>query len=77
MISKRALEMPPFIVMEILERAQAMERQGKNVIHLEIGEPDFSTPQPIRDAGCRAIMEGKTQYTHSLGLIELREAIVD
>jgi len=77
MISHRALEMPPFIVMEILEKAQAMERQGKKVIHMEIGEPDFGTPQAVRDAGCKAIQSGKTQYTHSLGLFELREAIAE
>lgn len=69
--------MPPFIVMEILEKAQAAERQGKNIIHLEIGEPDFSTPKAIKDAGCRAIQSDKTQYTHSLGLFELREAVVE
>lgn len=75
MISRRALEMPPFIVMEILEKAQELERQGKNVMHLEIGEPDFATPQPVKDAACQAIQDGRTKYTHSLGLFELREAI--
>jgi aspartate/methionine/tyrosine aminotransferase len=77
MISKKAMEMPPFIVMEIMEKAQELERQGKNVIHLEIGEPDFSTPQVVKDAGCDAIQGGKTQYTHSLGLLELRMAIAE
>lgn len=75
MIAKKALDMPPFIVMEILEKAQELERQGKNVIHLEIGEPDFATPQAVKDAGCAAIQQDKTRYTHSLGLLELREAI--
>ncbi|NCO66838.1 MAG: aspartate aminotransferase [Candidatus Aquicultor secundus] len=77
MIAKRALDMPPFIVMEINEKAQELERQGKNVIHMEIGEPDFTTPQVIKNAGCRAIKDDKTRYTHSLGLLELREAIVE
>ncbi|MDP2210575.1 MAG: hypothetical protein Q8J63_02410 [Candidatus Aquicultor sp.] len=52
MISRKACDMPPFIVMEILERAQAMEREGKDIIHLEIGMPDFETPQAVKDAGC-------------------------
>ncbi len=77
MIAKKALDMPPFIVMEILEKAQELERQGKNVIHLEIGEPDFATPQVVKDAGCTAIQQDKTRYTHSLGLLELREAICE
>jgi len=75
MIPQRADMMAPFYVMEILEKAEKMERAGESVIHLEIGEPDFATPACIRDAGIRAIKEGKTGYTHSLGLRELREAI--
>lgn len=77
MIAKKALDMPPFIVMEILEKAQELEKKGKDIIHLEIGEPDFPTPQAVKDAGCKAIQGGKTQYTHSLGLYELREAIAE
>lgn len=75
MISKKAQEIPPFIVMDVLEKAQEFERMGERVIHLEVGEPDFDTPECIKDACFRAIHEGKTHYTHSLGLIELREAI--
>src|SRR4030042_6834339 len=75
MISKKAQEIPPFIVMDVLEKAQELERGGGNIIHLEVGEPDFDTPQCINEACYRAIREGKTHYTHSLGLIELREAI--
>ena len=63
--------------MEVLERAQALEREGREIIHLEVGEPDFETPACIREAGLRAIQEGKTRYTHSLGLLELREAICE
>ncbi len=77
MISRKAREIPPFIVMEVLEKAQELERMGERVIHLEVGEPDFDTPECISEAGYRAICEGKTHYTHSLGLIELREAIAE
>jgi aspartate/methionine/tyrosine aminotransferase len=75
MISKKAQEIPPFIVMDVLEKAQELERRGEHIIHLEVGEPDFDTPQCINEACYRAIREGKTHYTHSLGLIDLREAI--
>jgi len=67
--------MTPFLVMEILEAAQAMERAGRSVIHLEVGEPDFDTPDCVKRAACRALDNGHTHYTHSLGLLELREAI--
>lgn len=77
MISKKALEIPPFIVMDVLEKAQELERKGEHIIHLEVGEPDFDTPECINEAGYRAICEGKTHYTHSMGLIELREAIAE
>ncbi len=77
MISKKATEIPPFIVMDVLEKAQELERRGEHVIHLEVGEPDFDTPECINEAGYRAICNGKTHYTHSMGLIELREAIAE
>jgi aspartate/methionine/tyrosine aminotransferase len=77
MISKKAQEIPPFIVMDVLEKAQELERSGEKIIHLEVGEPDFDTPECINEACYRAIGEGKTHYTHSLGLIELREAIAE
>ncbi len=77
MISKKAQEIPPFIVMDVLEKAQELERAGEKVIHLEVGEPDFDTPECIKEAAFRAICDGKTHYTHSLGLIELREAICE
>ena len=75
MIAKRAEEIKPFIVMEVLERARAMEHEGIHIIHLEVGEPDFDTPQCVKDAACKALREGHTHYTHSLGNLELREAI--
>jgi Aspartate/tyrosine/aromatic aminotransferase len=76
-LSKRAQDIPPFIVMDVMERAHELERQGRHIIHLEVGEPDFRTPQCIGEAGAEAIERGQTHYTHSLGLVELREAIRD
>ncbi|OQY07098.1 MAG: aspartate aminotransferase [Desulfobacteraceae bacterium 4572_123] len=77
MISKRTREMTSFIVMDVLEKACEMEKQGKHIIHLEVGEPDFDTPECVKESACNAINDGFTHYTHSLGLIELREAICD
>ena len=77
MIAKRAAEMTSFIVMDVLEKAHEMERQGIDIIHLEVGEPDFDTPQCIKDAAEKALKDGHTHYTHSLGMIELREAICE
>jgi aspartate/methionine/tyrosine aminotransferase len=75
MIAKRAAEMTSFIVMDVLEKAHKMERLGIDVIHLEVGEPDFDTPQCIIEAAEKALKDGYTHYTHSLGILELREAI--
>ncbi len=75
MIPQRTDCITPFLVMDVLEAAQRLERCGHRVIHLEIGEPDFDTPECIKEAACRAVRDGRTHYTHSLGLIELREAI--
>ena len=74
-IARRARDITPFAVMDILERAREMESRGSGVVHLEIGEPDFVTPAPIRRAGIAAIRRGMTHYTSSMGLIELRRAI--
>jgi aspartate/methionine/tyrosine aminotransferase len=76
-ISRRAREITPFLVMDILERAKELERQGEEIIHLEIGEPDYDTPAVVKDAAYRAMAAGETQYTHSQGLIELREALCE
>ncbi|MBA3424911.1 MAG: pyridoxal phosphate-dependent aminotransferase [Rubrobacter sp.] len=59
----------------VLAKAKALEAQGRDVIHLEIGEPDFDTPEHIVEAGCRALREGHTHYTPTAGIPELREAI--
>ena len=77
MISKRTQEIEPFIAMDVLEKAHSMERAGIHIIHLEIGEPDFDTPACVKKAAIRALEAGHTHYTHSLGLVELREAICD
>jgi (5-formylfuran-3-yl)methyl phosphate transaminase len=75
MICKRIQEISPFIVMEVLEKAQAMERAGVSIIHLEVGEPDFATPECVKAAVTSALHRGETHYTHSLGVRELREAV--
>ncbi|MFH2013207.1 MAG: pyridoxal phosphate-dependent aminotransferase [Pseudomonadota bacterium] len=77
MISKKAKHIPPFIVMDVMEKAAEMERSGENIIHLEVGEPDFDTPACVKEAAIKALKDGKTHYTHSLGLFELREAICE
>jgi aspartate/methionine/tyrosine aminotransferase len=76
-ITKRAEEIPPFLVMDVLETAQQMEKKGQDIVHLEIGEPDFDTPDCIKDAAMRALRNDETHYTHSLGLLNLREAICE
>lgn len=63
--------------MEVLERAREIESGGSKVIHFEVGEPDFPTPEPVAKEAVRAIEEGDTKYTHSLGIPELREAIAE
>src|SRR5690554_1424004 len=73
--SLRSHEIQPFQVMAILAQAQALQAQGVDVIHLEIGEPDFPTAEPIIEAGINALKEGKTGYTPALGLPALRESI--
>jgi aspartate aminotransferase len=60
---------------EVLARARALEAQGRHIVHLEIGEPDFDTPKSVTAAGVAAIERGETHYTPSAGILELREAI--
>jgi len=73
--ARRAAEIEPFEVMDVLSRAQALERAGRRVVHMEIGEPDFTAPAPVVEAGIRALRDGRTAYTATLGLASLREAI--
>jgi len=76
-IDNEVEQMRPFIVMEVLERASEMEKMGIDVVHLEVGEPDFDAPACVIEAEVEAIREGRTHYTHSLGLAELRCEIAE
>lgn len=62
---------------EVLAKAQELERQGKHILHFEIGEPDMETPENIANAGIQAIKNKKTHYTPSIGILELRKAVQD
>ena len=74
-LALRMRDIEPFYVMDLLARARQLEAAGRSVIHMEVGEPDFTTPQPIIDAGIEALRHGRTHYTPALGLPELRQAI--
>ena len=76
-ISERCCGITPFLVMEINEKAEAMERAGRSVIRMCVGEPDFDTPDCVKQAACKALDDNLTHYTHSLGIRELREAICE
>ena len=76
-LARRLAEIEPFLAVEVAERGQAMERQGIDVVHLEYGEPDFAPPTVVQEALQRAIADGHMRYTHSLGILPLREAIAD
>ncbi len=73
--ARRMQDIAPFRVMEILARARALEAQGRDIVHMEIGEPDFVSPQPVIDAAIAAQKSGQTHYTPAAGLPALREAI--
>jgi len=74
-IARRMADIQPFHVMDLLAQARALEAQGRDIVHMEIGEPDFVTPAPIREAAKQALDAGHTHYTPTLGLPALREAI--
>jgi len=74
-ISKRMQGIRPFYVMDLLAQAKQLEAQGHDVIHLEVGEPDFPTPPAINAAGIRAIESAQTKYTPATGLPELKQKI--
>ena len=74
-IADRMNDIQPFHVMELLAKAKQLEAKGKKLIHMEIGEPDFPTPEPISRAAIEAISLEKTHYTPAVGLAELRQAI--
>lgn len=73
----RLNDIAPFHVVELLTRARQLESEGRDIIHMEVGEPDFPTPAPITEAALNAIRQGHTRYTPALGLPELRTAIAD
>ncbi|HEX8011817.1 MAG TPA: pyridoxal phosphate-dependent aminotransferase [Casimicrobiaceae bacterium] len=76
-LAARVGDIAPFHVMEVQTAARALEAAGRSVIHMEIGEPDFPTPQPVLDAARAGIASGGVYYTSALGLPELRRAIAD
>ena len=71
----RLASIEPFRVMQLMERAKALEATGLEVVHFEVGEPDFETAQPVVEAGQRALAAGHTKYTQALGIPALRERI--
>jgi len=75
--ARRVLDIEPFLAVEIAERAFALERAGADIVHLEFGEPDFEAPPVIADAVMRALKDGRTKYTSSLGILPLREAVAE
>jgi len=75
--TERSKNISPFYVMELLEKAKAMEAVGESIVHMEIGEPDFPTPNRIKEQAIEAIRENHTFYTHSLGLPALKEKIAN
>ncbi len=76
-IASRMSQIRPFRVMELLARARELEANGRSIVHMEVGEPDFVTPEPIIAAGRAALEDGHTHYTPATGLMELRVAISD
>ena len=75
--ASRLADIEPFHVVELLARARQLEADGRDIIHMEVGEPDFPTPAPITAAAVDAMKQGKTLYTQALGLPELRAAIAN
>ena len=75
-VANRMADIAPFYVMALLQRAKQLEQQGKDIIHLGVGEPDFPTPAPIIKAGLDFIATGEVKYTSAAGLPQLREKIV-
>ena len=76
-LSKSASRIYGEAAFEVLAKAQELERKGKQILHFEIGEPDMETPKNIADAGIQAIKDKKTHYTPSIGILELRKAVID
>ena len=75
--ASRVSDIPPFQVMKVLARAKQLEAEGRDIIHLEVGEPDFGTPEPVLAAAQKALQDQLTHYCPALGMPELRQAIAD
>ena len=76
--SQRPVEkVRPFRVMTVMQRAAELEAEGRKIVHMEVGEPDFSTAQPIIDAAKQALDHGLTKYTQASGIPELRDCLVE
>jgi aspartate/methionine/tyrosine aminotransferase len=76
-LASRLDHIAPFHVMELAKMASELERDGRSIIHMGIGEPDFTAPAPVIEAATRAMADGKLQYTAATGLPALRRAISD
>jgi len=74
-LAKRLKQIAPFYVMDLLAKAKTMQNQGRDIIHLEVGEPDFPSPQAVLKAGTHALEKGLTHYTPATGLPELKQRI--
>lgn len=74
-LAKRLKQIEPFHVMDLLAKAKTLQQQGRDIIHLEVGEPDFDSPQAVIDGGIRALEQGLTHYTGATGLPELKQKI--
>ena len=74
-IARRMNDIAPFHVMELLTRARQLESEGRDIVHMEVGEPDFPTPRPVIEAAGAFIRGGKVFYTPALGIPALREAM--
>lgn len=70
-------DITPFQAVEVFQAAKALEAKGRSIVHLEFGEPDFPTPEAVKQAAIEAMNRGATRYTHSLGIPELRQTICD
>ena len=76
-LAARMSDIAAFEAVELLTKARELESQGRSIIHMEVGEPDFATPEPIIEAGMKALQQGNIHYTPALGLTSLREAIAE
>ena len=74
-ISERVKSIKPSATVNMADRVKRMEREGKTIIHFELGEPDFDTPLPIKEAAKKALDKGLTHYTSSSGIFELKDVI--